>query len=743
MNPTTPESKLSPISLLKALKRRKLYLLVPVVLLIPATWFYARSLPQRFRATALIGSEPVIPGQLASNNRVDPATVNAEESLRIVRETIYSPAVLAAITHEFGVEKATSASSESADDMKSRIQLCTPEFMPLCRDITVQMEGPDAFYVGFESGNPEQAAKIANRLAGLFVKRSSELRDQTVEQKDNALDAEVDRLRNELSGQEQGLKTYEEHVSQALPERLAANLKELETLHGEIQSKADQITEAEARRSSITEEMLALEKQGVLRNEPPARTASQVALDDLRLKLAQMKTRYTAENPEILRTEKEVSDLEASTSRVQLAAPVPSPGQLRYISLQAELKAVELRLIAYHKDQVSPASQVTEYEHRIDSSPGYEAAVSDRTKDAAMVRAQYEAMFAKQQEARLTQHAETTGRGVAFTILEAAQTPTTASSPHRGRILLFGIIASLGLGVAGVFVADRLDTTFETAEGFEKFSSLPVLSTIPTIEDRARKSPQRMIRPSTPVASDNPTGHFSEKQVQEFQKHRLPVLADPQSIASQQYGILALKVARWMTQDAGRTLVVTSATGGEGKSLTALNLALALAASSQGKVLLIDCDLRLPQVHTRLGLAPGKGFSDLLAGTETDAAPYISTIGNLDIIASGSTPANPVNLLASAQARQILGRLRQDYQLVILDSPPIVPIADSHILAGLADAVLLVVRSRKTRPELFQHAIESLGANNLIGVVLNDVEYSGSPYANAYRYYQKHYVGRS
>jgi capsular exopolysaccharide synthesis family protein len=294
-----------------------------------------------------------------------------------------------------------------------------------------------------------------------------------------------------------------------------------------------------------------------------------------------------------------------------------------------------------------------------------------------------------------------------------------------------------------VFVADRLDTTFETAEGFEKFSSLPVLSTIPTIEDRARKSPQRMIRPSTPVASDNPTGHFSEKQVQEFQKHRLPVLADPQSIASQQYGILALKVARWMTQDAGRTLVVTSATGGEGKSLTALNLALALAASSQGKVLLIDCDLRLPQVHTRLGLAPGKGFSDLLAGTETDAAPYISTIGNLDIIASGSTPANPVNLLASAQARQILGRLRQDYQLVILDSPPIVPIADSHILAGLADAVLLVVRSRKTRPELFQHAIESLGANNLIGVVLNDVEYSGSPYANAYRYYQKHYVGRS
>jgi len=198
-----------------------------------------------------------------------------------------------------------------------------------------------------------------------------------------------------------------------------------------------------------------------------------------------------------------------------------------------------------------------------------------------------------------------------------------------------------------------------------------------------------------------------------------------------------------MNQDGGRTLVVTSATGGEGKSLTALNLALASAACSQGKVLLIDCDLRLPQVHTRLGLAPGKGLSDILAGTETDLAPYITSIGNLDIIASGPISGDPVNLLASARAAEILGRLRQSYQLVILDSPPIVPITDSHILAGLADAVLLVVRSRKTRPDLFQHAIESLGANNLMGVVLNDVEYSGSPYAKAYRYYQNNYVGRS
>jgi non-specific protein-tyrosine kinase len=244
------------------------------------------------------------------------------------------------------------------------------------------------------------------------------------------------------------------------------------------------------------------------------------------------------------------------------------------------------------------------------------------------------------------------------------------------------------------------------------------------------------------MANDLATAHFSAEQMRDFKKHRLPVLTDPQSIASQQYGILALKVAGWMRQDGNQVLAITSATGGEGKSLTALNLSLAVASCSQGRVLLIDCDLRLPQVHTRLGLKSA-GLSDLLTGGETDPKPYISSLGKLDIMASGSIPANPVNLLASARMRELLSRLRQDYQLIILDSPPVVPIADSHILAGLADGVLFVVRARKTRPDLFRHAIDSLSANNLFGVVLNDVEYASSPYAYAYRYYQQHYLGRS
>jgi capsular exopolysaccharide synthesis family protein len=293
-------------------------------------------------------------------------------------------------------------------------------------------------------------------------------------------------------------------------------------------------------------------------------------------------------------------------------------------------------------------------------------------------------------------------------------------------------------------LVDRFDTTFETAEALENFSSLPVLSSIPAIEavvpDKgARRGRTGLNWPPSAGAAER----FTEEELRNFHKNRLPVLTDPHSVASQQYGILALKVAGWMRQNNGRILAITSATGGEGKSLTALNLSLALAESLPGRVLLIDCDFRLPRIHERLGLKTGTGFSDLLAGTETDPAPYISKLGNLDVIGSGSSRDNPVNLLASAHMREVLAGLRQEYQFVILDSPPVVPIADSHILAGLADGVLMVVRARRTRPELFQHAVESLGGTNLAGVVLNDVEYAASPYAGAYRYYQRHYLGRS
>jgi capsular exopolysaccharide synthesis family protein len=181
--------------------------------------------------------------------------------------------------------------------------------------------------------------------------------------------------------------------------------------------------------------------------------------------------------------------------------------------------------------------------------------------------------------------------------------------------------------------------------------------------------------------------------------------------------------------------------------VTALNLSLALATSLSAPVLLVDSDLRRPMVHQYLGLNQGQqdtiGFSDLLTQSAGDITPYTAKVGKLDVILGGTRPQNPVGLLSSQRAQELLAQFRKDYRLIILDGPPLIPIADSHVLGALADGVVVVVRARQTRRELFRRAIESLSAANVLGVVLNDVEYGDTRYAYAYRNYQRHYLDRS
>jgi polysaccharide chain length determinant protein (PEP-CTERM system associated) len=721
---------LTAFTALRALKRRKLYLLVPVLLVTGAVSVATLWLPERFRARTLIAAEPGISGNYLTGSSGAAAVANVQDQLRTIRETLLSDPVLKTVMTEFHLNYGEGRTPEQKlEALKSKIQ--------------IQVEGPDAFYVSFEGERPLQAMRVTNRLAELFIERTSGLHGERVEQADSFLDAEVERLQSQVREQDESLTNYKQGMAHVLPERLATNLKLLENLQQQVRTKTDQITEAQARRLAVSEEMKALEKQGALETGLREKTPAEVSLDELRAKLRGLKARYTAKNPEIERTEREIRDLEAS------AIPAgnrrdPSPVQMRYLALKAEADSIDPRLRSYQQERSALAADLGMYERRIDSSPGLETTLAQRVRDAALTRSQYEAMLAKQQKAKLDQRLEKSTKDVEFKIAEAAQLPKTPSSPQRNRLILLGFVAGLGLGLIAVLVMELMDTSFDTIEEFQSFTNLPVLSAVPTISSRAARFPRGKKPDSGRVASlDLEDGAIAPGQLRHYQEHRLAVLSDPQSIPAEQYSILAMKVEQWMEKSGGQVLVVTSAAGDEGKSVTALNLSLALAASMKGRVLLVDSDLRRPQVHHYLGLRTTKGFSDLLADPGSDVSPYISKLGSLDVIAGGDSPANPVGLLASPRSREFLAQMRKEYRLIVLYSPPIVPIADSHVLAGLADGVVIIVRARQTRRELFRRAIESLGAANILGVVLNDVEYGDTRYAYAYRHYQRHYLERS
>jgi len=720
----------SPFALIRALKRRWYYFVIPVALLVPAAAVYTSHLPQRFRSRALLG-EVTSQSHLRFGDRNDAAAAtNAQELLRTVRETLLTQPVIESVIREFRLYPvpATGISQRDIDDTKAAIQ--------------IQVESPDTFYVGFEGAQPQQTEAVANRLANLLIEQTTAVHDQRVHQEDTFLDNEVARMRAQLDQQDNSLKAYRQAAAQELPERLANNLKQLESLQEQVQNKNDQITAAVASRSAATEELNALEKQGVLDAPAPEKTPQQIAIEDARRKLGQLEARYTPEYPEVVRARKELHDLETAPAQAAPAShQVPTQVQMRYFALQAELKSLTPRIENYKRERDALIAQERDYEKVVNSSPGYETGLTEKMRDAAVTRASYEALVAKQQDAKLNHRAERIETTAAYKIIEPAPLPTAPSSPKRGRILLAALAGSLILGFMGAFIVERLDTTFETSEDFESVMGMTVLSTIPSV-DADQPGSRRDRKRGLTVVSSSAKGAGTDRMLH-FRKHRIAVLSDPNGIAAQQYGILALKVQKWMGKAGGTVLAVTSSTGAEGKSLTALNLSASLASSLDGGVLLIDCDLRLPQVHERLGIDGGHGFGDLLEDPRLDPAAFLSRVGSLDVLPAGSRVNSGSAVLSGSRMRDVLAKLRKQYRLIVLDCPPVVPIADSHAISELADGVVMVVRARATRPELFRRATASLDAKNLLGVVLNDVEYEATPYAYAYRYYRRHYLGRS
>jgi capsular exopolysaccharide synthesis family protein len=225
-------------------------------------------------------------------------------------------------------------------------------------------------------------------------------------------------------------------------------------------------------------------------------------------------------------------------------------------------------------------------------------------------------------------------------------------------------------------------------------------------------------------------------------KQQAVALLDPRSIPAEQYGFLAMQVRQVMGGPGSHVVAVTSSAGGEGKTITSINLAATLARTRMERVLLLECDLRKPQIHDYLGVRPFRGLAELLLKPEDPLEPYFHRINQLTVLLGGSLVGNPLELLSSDRLRAVLNRLRQEFQYIVVDLPPILPIADSRIVADSSDGVILVVRAQRTRRELFQHALERFNAPNILGVVLNGVDPQRSPYAHAYDYYEKEYLGQ-
>lgn len=195
----------------------------------------------------------------------------------------------------------------------------------------------------------------------------------------------------------------------------------------------------------------------------------------------------------------------------------------------------------------------------------------------------------------------------------------------------------------------------------------------------------------------------------------------PHSFAAEEYRTLRTRLAQSETGRALRTVAITSAAKGEGKSVSAANLALTIAQEFQRRVVLVDADLRHPRIHHLLGLSDGAGLADVLSGTaELETALLSLAEYNLTVLPAGLPPSQPAELLSSAAMRRVIETLRQRFDRVVIDLPPATPLADVQILAPLVDGVVFIVRAGVTPKPAIERALASFDRTKVLGMVLNE-----------------------
>jgi capsular exopolysaccharide synthesis family protein len=195
----------------------------------------------------------------------------------------------------------------------------------------------------------------------------------------------------------------------------------------------------------------------------------------------------------------------------------------------------------------------------------------------------------------------------------------------------------------------------------------------------------------------------------------------PQSLAAEQYRSLRTRVKGAENGRALRTIIITSPNKGDGKSLTAANLGLTMAQEFQQRVLVIDADLRRSSLHRLFGISETPGLSDVLMGGATIEEALVTIPDHrLTILPSGILPMHPAELLGSAAMRRVIDTLRTRFDRILLDMPPVAPLADVAVAAALADGVLMIVRAGVTPKPAIERALSRLEMSKVLGLVLND-----------------------
>ena len=589
--------------------------------------------------------------------------------------------------------------------------------------------------------SPFEAAYITNTLAQVY-KQENQLESQAeVRKVKDFLAEQLNLIQNQLRASEQELKEYKEKEKVvALPEEtqeLVTKTAEFETLYREA------LLELESTRKRLDYVNEQLDKSRL--NFQTDAILANPFIEEIKKQMAEIETKkakfiaqlinngvYDENNQEIKALNEKINSLsEKLKSRVaKLAAsevgdPITFSESLftRKVELEVNVQSLLPRINAVKKI-------VNEYNKQLESIPakGLKLARLERAskldeKITLMMKEKYE-------ESRITE----VGQLGNVKIIDPAIEPLSPIKPKKKMNLMLGIILGLGLGIGITLLMEYFDNSVRSIDDIEQMK-IPTLGSIPLIKIEeavgkfGRKSKSRYT--------------INNKYSDSFKSRLITHLA-PKSPVSEAYRSLRTSIQFSRADTSLKTILVTSPGPQEGKSTTIANLAITMAQMGS-KVLLVDTDLRRPILHSIFGVSRTTGISNYLIGKiDLDEAIFETEIDNLYLMPSGTLPPNPSELLASTAMKECIEALKERFDVILFDSPPVIAVTDAVVLGSKVDGVIVVVKSGQTdryATERSFNILKNVCEKNILGTLLNIVNVEGA-YGSYYYYYYHYYYGK-
>jgi capsular exopolysaccharide synthesis family protein len=601
--------------------------------------------------------------------------------------------------------------------------------------------------INVQDQNPDLAAKVSTAVAKVFMTQDVELATGGQKKAYQELTQSINELRENIASQEKGFIATMQKSGLPLGDGKVNDLSAeiLTKLSGQLLDATDTRTKLEAEYSSalkaknpyglrgtsgesVASELRSINRERVSKLDDEIRSYESKIID-FEVQLSDLRAKYTDEYRLVKAKKAEIAKLKASrdSTRKERTARLATDNKALETQVQKDITtglSAQLRAARQREAQIRVAYNKALSTANIQGMS--ETKLTTLKREIETKRTLLDTYLQRQKEQEL---ALSSSRPDNIKIPTQAETPRSPIGPPRNRNIMIAFLVSLVGGIGLSFLLDYLDDSIRSSDDIGRHVGLPTLALIPhnNMEKRALK----LLTGSREGPSTNSTA--------------LVALEDNRSAMAEAYRHLRTSLLFSSAGKPPATILVTSSQPSEGKTTTAINTAITLAQGG-AEVVLIDCDLRRPRLHSHFNMENTHGLTNYLSG-EKDTDNLLKTfpnLPNLKIITSGPIPPNPAELLSSNEMKHLLQFLSGNFKHVVVDSPPAISFTDAAILSTIVDGVVLVAMSGKSSIHLmrrFKQRLGNIGAR-IYGVVLNgikpnSVEYGYYGYGYTYNYYQQ------